>query len=239
MIRLFPAIDLMNGGVVRLREGDFSARRDYEVTPLVLARRYEEQGFRHLHLVDLDGARWGRPQNLEVLRELASATHLQIDYGGGLRDEQAVEEAFFAGAWKLNVGSTAILDPERMRSWMMHLGEERFIAAVDVRDGRPAVAGWQQDSSLTWQEVIDKLVALGVRYVSVTAIRRDGTMQGADLDLYRDIRQAFPDLALIASGGVSSLREIEELDGMGLYGVILGKALLEGKIHADELKKFL
>jgi phosphoribosylformimino-5-aminoimidazole carboxamide ribotide isomerase len=239
MITLFPAIDIISGSVVRLREGDFREKKDYGITPLDLAKQYEASGFRHLHLVDLDGARTGAPQNLHILEEITAATSLQVDFGGGLRSAEAVERAFFAGAWKMNVGSVAVKDPQLLRSWMSHLGDERFIAAVDVRDGRPAVSGWQEDTTLTWQQVIEDLATLGVQYLSVTAIRRDGNMQGADMELYRQIREAFPEMHLIASGGVSSVQEIEELDALGVWGVILGKALLEGQIKTDELKKFL
>ncbi len=239
MIKLFPAIDILGGRVVRLREGDFSERTDYDTTPLALARYYEAEGFRHLHLVDLDGAREGKPQNLDVLEEIASHTSLQIDFGGGLRSAEAVEAAFFAGAWKMNVGSVAVRDPQLLRSWMMHLGDERFIAAVDVRDGSPALSGWQEESDLSWEEAVGRLADLGIQYLSVTAIRRDGNMQGADIDLYREIREKFPHLNLIASGGVSRIEEIETLDAMGVWGVILGKALLEGKITTGQLKKFL
>ncbi len=238
-MNLFPAIDLLSGRVVRLREGRFDEKKFYDVTPLELAKRYEAEGFRHLHLVDLDGARAGVPQNLEVLEEITSATTLHVDFGGGLRSPEAVEQAFFAGAWKMNVGSVAVREPELLRRWMMHLGEERFIAAVDVRDGRPAVAGWQEDTDLSWEQVISNLTELGVQYISVTAIRRDGNMQGADLELYREIRRAFPETQLIASGGVASVEEIEELEGMGVWGVILGKALLEGQIKTEQLKKYM
>ncbi len=236
---LFPAIDLLSGRVVRLREGRFDEKKFYDVTPLALAQRYEAEGFRHLHLVDLDGARSGTLQNLPVLEEIAGSTSLKVDFGGGLRTPEAVEQAFFAGAWKMNVGSVAVRDPEMFRQWLMHLGTERFIAAVDVRDGRPAVAGWQEDTDLSWQQVIGDLTAMGVQYVSVTAIRRDGNMQGADLALYREIRKAFPEIHLIASGGVTSVSEIAELEEMGVWGVILGKALLEGEIKTEQLKKFM
>jgi phosphoribosylformimino-5-aminoimidazole carboxamide ribotide isomerase len=239
MIILFPAIDIIRGEVVRLREGNFNEQKEYGITPLALAQQYETAGFRHLHLVDLDGAREGIPQNLDILEEITARTSLQVDFGGGLRSAEAVEQAFFAGAWKMNVGSVAVREPQLLRRWMSHLGDERFIAAIDVRDGRPAVSGWQEESNRSWEQVVEDLVTMGVQYVSVTAIRRDGNMQGADLDLYREIRKAFPELQLIASGGVASVDEIEELDRMGVWGVILGKALLEGQIKTDELKKFM
>ena len=239
MIILFPAIDIIRGQVVRLREGDFNEQKDYGITPLTLAQQYEEDGFRHLHFVDLDGAREGEPKNLHILEEITAGTSLQVDFGGGLRSAAAVEQAFFAGAWKMNVGSVAVREPQLLRSWMSHLGDERFIAAVDVRDGRPALSGWQEESDRSWQQVVEELASLGVQHLSVTAIRRDGNMQGADLDLYRQVREAFPELRLIASGGVASVAEIEEFDRMGVWGVILGKALLEGQIKTDELKKYM
>ena len=239
MIELFPAIDLIGGKVVRLKEGTFNRKTEYAEDPVALARKYAGQGFRNLHLVDLDGARHGHPQNLEVLEKITRETPLRVDFGGGLRRTEDMEQVFFAGVWKMNVGSVAVKNPGLLRQWMMNFGAERFIAAVDVRGDRPAVAGWQEETQASWQEVVENMEEMGVVYLSVTAIQRDGNLQGADLDLYRKIREAFPALRLIASGGVSSVREIKVLEDMGVWGVILGKALLEGKIKVTDLKKFL
>ncbi len=239
MIELFPAIDLLGGKVVRLKEGAFDQKTEYAEDPVVLAVRYAAEGFRNLHLVDLDGARTGSPQNIKMLEKIASATHLRIDFGGGLRSEEAVEQVFFAGVWKMNIGSVAVKAPGLMRQWMMNYGSERFIAAVDVRDEIPVVEGWQEETQTTWQEIVEDLTGMGVEYLSVTAIRRDGNMQGADLALYRKIREAFSDVKLIASGGISSVEEITALEEMGVWGVILGKALLEEQIKIKDLKKFM
>lgn len=238
MIELFPAIDLIGGKVVRLREGAFDRKTEYAEDPLLLAKKYAAQGFRNLHLVDLDGARSGKPQHLDVL-EAVTNTSLRVDFGGGLRSEEAVEQAFFAGVWKMNVGSVAIKKPALLRHWMMTFGEERFIAAVDVKNGKPATDGWQEEADTPWQETVASLADMGIVYLSVTAILHDGNMQGADLALYRQIRDSFPTLRLIASGGVSSIDEIEELEKMGVWGVILGKALLEGQIKSEDLEKYL
>ena len=239
MIELFPAIDLIGGKVVRLREGAFDRKTEYAEDPLLLAKKYAAEGFRSLHLVDLDGARNGKPQNFGVLEAIAHETSLRVDFGGGLRSEKDVERAFFAGVWKMNVGSVAIKKPPLLRHWMMNFGEERFIACVDVRGDRPMVSGWQEEAGTTWKETIEDLAGMGVIYLSVTAIQRDGNMQGTDLELYRKIRERFPDLNLIASGGISSVGEIDQLEKMGVLGVILGKALLEGQIKVTDLKKFL
>ncbi len=239
MIELFPAIDLIGGKVVRLREGDYDRKTEYTEDPLLLAKKYAAQGFRNLHLVDLDGARSGKPQHLDVLEAITHETSLRVDFGGGLRSEEAVEQVFFAGVWKMNVGSVAIKKPALLRHWMMTFGEERFIAAVDMKNGKPATDGWQEEAAVSWQETVESLADMGIVYLSVTAISRDGNMQGADLDLYRQIREAFPGLRLIASGGISSINEIEKLEEMGVWGAILGKALLEGQIKSVDLKKFL
>ncbi|HHJ11486.1 MAG TPA: 1-(5-phosphoribosyl)-5-[(5-phosphoribosylamino)methylideneamino] imidazole-4-carboxamide isomerase [Bacteroidetes bacterium] len=239
MIELFPAIDLIGGKVVRLREGAFDRKTEYAEDPLLLAKRYAAQGFRNLHLVDLDGARSGKPQHLDVLKAVTHNTSLRVDFGGGLRSEEAIEQAFAAGVWKINIGSVAIKKPALLRHWMMTFGQERFIAAVDVKNGKPATNGWQEEAETTWQETIKSLADMGIVYLSVTAILRDGNMQGADLALYRQIRKAFPTLRLIASGGISSVDEIEELEKIGVWGVILGKALLEGQIKSENLEKFL
>ncbi len=239
MIELFPAIDLIGGKVVRLREGAFDRKTEYEKEPVLLAKQYAAEGFRNLHLVDLDGARTGHPRNLEVLETIAGETSLRVDFGGGLRSSEDIERVFFAGVWKMNVGSVALKNPQLLRRWMSDYGAERFIAAVDIRDGKPMTDGWQEKADVSWPEAVERLAALGITYLSVTAIRRDGNLRGADLALYRGIREKFPALQLIASGGVSSTEEIEALEGMGVWGVILGKALLEGKIKTEDLKKYL
>lgn len=239
MIEIFPAIDIIEGKVVRLREGSFDKKEEYTPTPLSLARRYADGGFRNLHLVDLDGARTGNIRNLAVLEEITGKTSLRVDFGGGLRSKEDIEQAFFAGAWKMNVGSVAVRYPMMLRQWMMNYGAERFIAAVDLRGEIPAVDGWQQEAEISWKSLIEKLMNIGVMYISVTAIQRDGNMQGADMTLYRKIRKTFPGIKLIASGGISSAEEIGELEKTGVWGVILGKALLEGKISIEQIKKFL
>jgi len=239
MIEIFPAIDIIEGKVVRLREGSFDKRTEYTPTPLSLACRYADGGFRNLHLVDLDGARTGSIRNLAVIEEITGKTSLRVDFGGGLRSEEDIEQAFFAGVWKMNVGSVAVRSPMMLRQWMMNYGAERFIAAVDLRGEIPTVYGWQQEAEISWESLIEELVNIGVMYISVTAIQRDGNMQGTDMTLYRKIRKTFPEIKLIAGGGISSVEEIGELEKTGVWGVILGKALLEGKISIEQIKKFL
>ncbi|NOY36584.1 MAG: 1-(5-phosphoribosyl)-5-[(5-phosphoribosylamino)methylideneamino]imidazole-4-carboxamide isomerase [Chlorobi bacterium] len=239
MIEIFPAIDLIDGKTVRLREGRFSDKTVYGSEPVEIAKKYAKSGYRNLHLVDLDGARTGRIRHLEILREITENTGLHVDFGGGVRTDDDVHKILNAGARQVNVGSIAVREPLLLKQWITTFGIDRFIASVDLRNEVPAVYGWQQESDISWQTVIQNLEDLGITFFSVTAIRRDGKMKGADIELYRKIRAAFPEISLIASGGVSSVDEIRILDAMGMYGVIVGKALLDGKMDINELKEYL
>lgn len=239
MIQLFPAIDVIGGKTVRLREGRFEEKTVYERDPLEVALEYASAGFRNLHLVDLDGARTGKIRNLEVLRSIAKQTSLRIDFGGGVRTLADVVRVLDAGARQVNVGSIALREQEKLKQWIRELGASQFIAAVDLKDEVPVAAGWTAPVKLTWQTVIASLLDMGLEYFSVTSVRRDGNMGGSDVALYEKILSAFPGIKIIASGGVASVEEIRLLQETGLYGVILGKALLDGKIKFEQLKDFL
>lgn len=239
MIQLFPAIDVIDGKTVRLREGRFDAKTVYGRDPLEVAETYAAAGFKNLHLVDLDGARTGTIQNLHILQSIAKKTSLHVDFGGGIRTLDDVVRVLDAGARQVNVGSMALRAPEKLKQWVLKLGAGRFIAAVDLKDEVPVASGWQTPVERTWKTIIASLLEMGLEYFSVTSVRRDGNMSGSDPGLYKKILEAFPGIRLIASGGIASADEIRELEASGLYGVILGKALLEGKIELAQLKPFL
>ncbi len=229
-MEIIPSFDLMDGRLVRLHQGDFDQKTEYPADPLELARELEEAGIRRLHMVDLDGARSGKPANLHILEQLAARTHLEIDYGGGLRSIPNLRQVWDAGAAMFSVGSVAVKAPDEFRAWVERFGPDRFLVGADVRDRMIAVHGWVEQTSLGLFEFLERLRKLGIRQVSVTDIARDGSLGGPGLELYRDILTKFPDLQLVASGGVSSVADLEDLQAIGCAGAIVGKAFFEGKI---------
>lgn len=229
-MEIIPSFDLMDGRLVRLHQGDFDQKTEYPADPLELARELEDSGIRRLHMVDLDGARSGKPANLNILEQLAARTRLKIDYGGGLRSIPNLRQVWDAGAAMFSVGSVAVVAPDEFRAWVERFGPDRFLVGADVRDRMIAVHGWVNQTSLGLFDFIERLHKLGIRQVSVTDIARDGSLGGPGLDLYRDIMHQFPDLELVASGGVSSVADLEDLQALGCAGAIVGKAFFEGKI---------
>ena len=239
MIRIIPAIDIMSGKCVRLQQGDFSRQKIYNADPLEVARRFQDAGLQYLHLVDLDGARAGAVQNWKTLETIASGTVLKVDFGGGLKSEADLQRAFDLGAHQVNLGSVAVRNPSRFQQWLLQFGPERLILSADVRNAEVVISGWQEGTGIELLPFLRQYLEMGLQTATVTEVSRDGMLAGTALELYRHIRQALPELRLIASGGVSSLREIEALQKMGLDGVIIGKSLYEGRIQLQELEKFL
>src|SRR5688500_9479798 len=239
MIEIIPAIDLIDGKCVRLTHGDFSRKTVYSGNPVDTAKQFEAAGLRRLHVVDLDGARTGRPVNIDVLRRIADATSLIIDYGGGLRSENDIAEAFAAGAAMVNIGSLAVREPDKFICWLDGFGLKRILLGADSKEGFVAVDGWQTETKISIFDYLADLSSKGVASAFVTDIACDGAMAGPALQLYRRIRSELSGLALIASGGVRSLADIDELDAIGFMGVIVGKALYEGNIKPEELTKYV
>lgn len=229
-MEIIPSFDLLDGKLVRLRQGDFDQKTEYPASPLELALELEQAGIRRLHMVDLDGARTGRPANLHILAEVAARTRLQIDYGGGLRSIPSLKQVWDAGAMLFSVGSVAVLAQDEFRAWVEKFGPERFLVGADVRDRQIAVHGWKEQTTVPLFDFIRKMHSLGIRQISVTDIERDGELSGPATDLYRDILAEFPDVQLVASGGISDVADLEELNAIGCAGVIVGKAFFEGKI---------
>lgn len=232
-MEIIPSFDLLDGKLVRLRQGDFDQKTEYPADPLELALRLEAAGIRRLHMVDLDGARTGRPANLHILAAVASRTRLYIDYGGGLRSIPSLKQVWDAGAMQFSVGSVAVLAQDEFGAWVEKFGPEKFMVGADVRDRLIAVHGWKTTTETTLFDFIRKMDSMGVRQISVTDIARDGELSGPALDLYREILAEFPDLQLVASGGVSDVEDLEELTALGCSGAIVGKAFFEGKIPID------
>ena len=237
-MEIIPSFDLLDGKLVRLRQGDFEQKTEYLANPLELALELEQAGIRRLHMVDLDGARTGRPANLHILVEVAARTRLQIDYGGGLRSIPSLKQVWDAGAMLFSVGSVAVLAQDEFSAWVEKFGPDRFLVGADVRERQMAVHGWKEQTKVSLFDFLRKMHSLGIRQVSVTDIARDGELSGPAVQLYRDILAEFPDLQLVASGGISSVADLEELTGIGCAGAIVGKAFFEDKIPLHYFRVF-
>lgn len=235
---IIPSFDLLDGKLVRLRQGDFEQKTEYAASPLELAQELEAAGIRRLHMVDLDGARSGRLANLHILTEVAAHTRLQIDYGGGLRSIPALKQVWDAGAMLFSVGSVALLAQDEFSAWMEKFGPDRFLVGADLRDGLLAVHGWKDQTTVTIFDFLTKMHQMGIRQVSVTDIERDGEMSGPAIELYQDIVKEFPDIQIVASGGIRNVADLEELNAAGCSGAIVGKAFFEDKIPLQYFRVF-
>lgn len=232
---IFPAIDIIGGKIVRLEQGDYSRQSTYGDHPLELARRFESEGFTHLHLVDLDGAREGRLVNDSVVRTICSETGLQVDAGGGIKTADDARRLFDLGVRQINIGSMAQRNPKAFEQLLITFGPDRIILSADVRNGRIAVNGWKDETQTTIEELIMRYRASGLCYVTCTDISRDGMLGGPATSLYESLIRQFPDVRIIASGGVAGASDLIGLKKTGCYGAITGKALLQGRITAEEL----
>jgi len=237
-MRLIPAIDIIDGKCVRLSRGDYSTRKVYNENPLEVARMFEANGLEYLHLVDLDGAAVGRVVNYKILEKISAATGLKIDFGGGLRSGEDVRIAFESGAVRITGGSIAVQQPHVFEGWLKDYGNDRIILGADSKDRKIAVSGWTEVSG---RDVVDFIACYeqkGVKYVICTDIAKDGMLNGPSFMLYREILSK-TGVRLIASGGVTSLEDLSRLKETGCEGVIIGKALYEGRIDLKELGKYV
>ncbi len=237
-MRIIPAIDLIEGKCVRLTQGDYAQRKIYNENPLEVAKAFEDAGLRYLHLVDLDGAKAKKVVNHAVLERIATHTSLQIDFGGGVQSEQDLKMVFEAGAQQVTGGSIAVRQPELFEQWLRHYGSDKIILGADVKEGFIAISGWQELSQQPIEDFLEGYQQKGVQYVICTDISKDGLLAGTSLDLYAVLRKKFPDLSLIASGGVSNLDDLEKLQALRMEGAIIGKALYEGAIRLQDLQRF-
>lgn len=239
MIQIIPAIDLIDGKCVRLSQGDFAQSKIYGDDPLTVAQRFEAAGLKRLHIVDLDGAKHGKTGNLDVLETIAQNTELTIDFGGGVRTNEDLKTVFDAGASIASVGSVAVKMPHRFFEWVGHYGSENILLGADVRNGHLSINGWQTVTEMEIVPFLSEYFAKGVRQAFVTDIAKDGLLKGPGTALYRQIHEALPEMELIASGGVSSMKDIDDLERAGCSGVIVGKAIYEGKITFKELIRYV
>lgn len=230
-----PAIDLIEGKCVRLTQGDYATSHVYAEDPVDMARRFEDMGFTRLHLVDLDGAKSRHVVNDHVLKAITRATKLIVDFGGGVKTDDDMARVLDAGAEMVTCGSIAVTQPDTVLGWMERYGAEHLILGADVKDGKISINGWQEDSAHELMPFLQRYLDAGMMHVLCTDISRDGMLQGPATALYGSIMQAFPHCRLIASGGVSCIEDILQLDKAGVPSVVFGKAIYEGKIDMKEL----
>lgn len=230
-----PAIDLIEGKCVRLTQGDYATSHVYAEDPVDMARRFEDMGFTRLHLVDLDGAKSRHVVNDHVLKAITRATKLIVDFGGGVKTDDDMSRVLDAGAEMVTCGSIAVTQPDTVLGWMERYGAEHLILGADVKDGKISINGWLEDSAYELMPFLQRYLDAGMMHVLCTDISRDGMLQGPATVLYGSIMQAFPHCRLIASGGVSCIEDILQLDKAGVPAVVFGKAIYEGKIDMKEL----
>lgn len=235
MIKIIPAIDIINGHCVRLSQGDYQRITDYSESPAAMAENFEALGFKRLHVVDLDGARSGKVINIKALKEITSRTNLIVDFGGGIKSEEDLKYVFEAGASAVSIGSIAVSDPDIVSLWADSFGAEKFIISADVRDNIVRTNGWTKNSGITLNQLISRYRNKNIRRVLCTDISRDGMLCGSNIELYQTIMEQFPDCKLIASGGISSLEDIKKLDEAKIPAVVIGKAIYEQQINLEEL----
>ena len=236
MIELIPAIDIIDGQCVRLTKGDYDQKTVYRDSPAEVAKEFEQLGFKRLHVVDLDGAKSKHIVNSPVLSRITTETQLTVDFGGGIKTDEDIEKAFAAGASMVTVGSIAVTQPELFMGWLAKYGADRMILGADVRNGKISINGWKEDSTEDLLPFLKKYIEAGVKTVLCTEISKDGTLQGPAIELYKEVMAAYPQLHLIASGGVSSIDDIRALDAAGIPAVVFGKAIYEGRIDLRELR---
>lgn len=235
MIELIPAIDIIDGKCVRLTKGDYNNKKIYNENPVIVAQDFEKQGFRRLHIVDLDGAKSNHIVNVDILKRITSETNLIVDFGGGIKTDNDIELAFQNGASMVTIGSIAVTQPELFVSWIDKYGPERIILGADVRNGKISINGWKEDSTEELLPFLKYYIDKGINKVLCTDISKDGMLQGTAIELYKSVMREYPSLQLIASGGVSCLSDIIELENNGIPAVVFGKAIYEGKINLNEL----
>ena len=232
---IIPAIDIIGGKCVRLTKGDYSKQEIYYDEPLDAAKAFENAGFQRLHIVDLDGAKAGEIKNLKVLESIASNTKLVIDFGGGIKTINDVSSVFNAGASIVTLGSIAVKKPAIVEEWILEFGADKILIGADVLNDKIKISGWLEDGGITIFEFIGKMLALGAINIFCTDISKDGVMEGPSVELYKQIIAEHPSIHLIASGGVSKTEDVTVLQSIGCGGVIIGKAIYEGKITLKEL----
>ncbi|ELR72843.1 Phosphoribosylformimino-5-aminoimidazole carboxamide ribotide isomerase [Fulvivirga imtechensis AK7] len=239
MIQIIPSIVINGGKVIKLQQGDFSKEKVYDQSPVDLAKNFEDHGIEVVHLVDLDGARRGQPVNYHILEAIAGHTNLKVDFTGGIHTDGDISKAYEYGASYITAASIAVSRKELFSSWIISYGREKITLGADAINGKIAIRGWQKSTEIDIFEHIDYFYSRGLKYVKTTDVDKDGVMQGPAFDLYKSIQDKFPDICVLASGGVRNVDDIKRLNDMGVFAVIFGRAYYEGRIKLKELEEFL
>lgn len=234
-MRIIPAIDIIDGKCVRLTQGDYGQKTVYNENPLEVAREFQDAGLKYLHLVDLDGAKAGKVINWKVIESVTSKTTLHVDFGGGIKTDDEIEKLFAAGVRQVNLGSIAVKNPDLVSNWIVRYGADKIILSADVKDEKIAISGWLEDSHISITEFVKDYKTRGIEYITCTDISTDGMLSGPNVALYSKLLQTFPSIKFIASGGVSGMKDLEDLKKINVDGVIVGKAIYEGKVDIREL----
>jgi phosphoribosylformimino-5-aminoimidazole carboxamide ribotide isomerase len=235
-MRIIPAIDIIGGKCVRLTQGDYGQMKVYREDPLEVAEEFQQADLEYLHLIDLDGAKKGKVVNWKVIEEIQEKTALKIDFGGGIKTDSEVSQLLELGVNQLNIGSIAVKKPDVLIQWIKTYGAENFILSADVQDDNVFINGWLESSDLRLFDLVDQFEKAGLQYMACTDIRFDGMLEGPNFKLYEKLKTRFPDLKIIASGGVSSVEDLKQLKLIGVEAAIVGKAIYEGKIQLSDLK---
>jgi phosphoribosylformimino-5-aminoimidazole carboxamide ribotide isomerase len=238
-MEIIPAIDIIDGKCVRLSQGDFAQKKIYNEKPLEVAKQFEGAGIKRLHLVDLDGAKKGIIVNQKALEKIAKNTKLIIDFGGGIKTDADLRSVFDAGASIAAIGSIAVKNANLFSSWIKKHGPDKILLGADVRNEKIAVSGWAEQTKISIYDFIEQKINIGATNIFCTDISKDGLLEGTSTELYKTIIEKFPKINLTASGGVSSMKDIEELEKIGCKGVIIGKAIYEGRIKLNDLHNYL
>jgi phosphoribosylformimino-5-aminoimidazole carboxamide ribotide isomerase len=236
---IIPAIDLIEGQVVRLYQGDYAQKTQYQQTPIDVVHQYADQGAQWLHIVDLTGAKDTSARQLDLIHSMVKTNLMQFQVGGGIRSQEDVEQLLDIGVSRVVIGSLAVKEPERVKNWVTQYGSERIVLALDIninQEGQKCVAthGWQEDSGVTIESVLNDFSSVNIKHVLCTDISKDGTLQGPNQSLYKELADTYPNIAWQASGGIGNLNDILQLKPSQVKGVILGRALLEGKFTVEE-----
>jgi len=237
-MRIIPAIDIIDGKCVRLTQGDFGQMKVYREDPVDVALEFQDADIEYLHLVDLDGAKKGHVVNWKVIEDIQKRTALTVDFGGGVQSEDEVENLLDLGVNQINIGSLAIKEPEKFIEWLHKYSAENFILSADVKNENIMINGWLESANYRVIDLVNRFITHGLEYVTCTDIGSDGMMKGPNLGLYKKIKARFPNLKINASGGITSIDDIKELQYLKLHGVIIGKAIYEGRLNLAELKKY-
>ena len=238
MIKSIPAIDIIGGKCVRLSQGDYDRVKVYDASPVDMAKQFADCGVSRIHLVDLDGAKASKPVNIRTLEQIANSVDLELEWGGGLSNDQALRDIFNAGAACGIIGSAAVLSPEKFSGWLKEFSGQRMILGADVRGHKVAVKGWTEDSEQTIEQVIERFLPEGLSQVICTDISRDGMLSGPNIGLYRQLQETFPGVEFTVSGGVAGPQDIEALAQAGMRKVITGKAIYENRITLRQIREW-